>query len=318
MRILGDKEDIVVSLEGLRVTTAYKLPRSNFYCVSIKDENKTYYKIHFSSSGRAKMLANTNKSQITLMAVPVVSTDTGTSTETLYFYKEVCMKEYEKVLNEDNSKPYSKETIVNSEDYNIDKDFDEHEDEDEDELIAKFEIEFAHKSAEAEMKAKNLLSSLSKFYLSVDMIDKNEYLKHKLELEQKGVAGLIFQLEVSRMAIKDVMLQIYLGKATSKQMDSLSKLQRIVLDINISISTLIKDSVKDMKDIKERYEEIKELMNSEDKTIEGNVVISGSNPTDVMKHLKEAMNRDSDMMKTIEEAEIEEISKESNDESTNS
>lgn len=289
MRILGEKELLLVSLEGLKVTNGYKLPNSPFVCVSIKDKDETMYRIHFSTIKRAKALANTRKKCVELFAVPVISTDTGHSTETMYFFNDVCIKEYEKTLNESNVEEYSREDLYDYESSTSGFDDDDEEREEE------FEEEFERNVTLAGNKAKKLLHELAKFYLSAEMIDKNEYLKAKLEIEQETVTGLIFQLEVSKVAIKKLSKDIYMDRANSKLYDSLSKLQRIVLDINVTLSGIVKDSVKDMKDIKTRFNEIESEVDTAKNLVDGDVVVSSKNPRQALAYIRKQLSAGEDV-----------------------
>lgn len=288
MRILGEKSTLTVSLDGLSTTAAYKLPNKSFYCVSIKDKSRTYYKVHFSSSERAKKLSNTRKKEIELIEVPVVSTENGQSTEILHFYKDICVREYEDMLANIEADEKAFVNRVSSDNGGDDIDPSYFDDE-ESELAheeAEFDLSFTRIDEESKIKAQNLLSNLAKFYLDADMIDKNEFLKAKLEIEQESVSGLILQLDMSKEGIRKLMKKIYTDRASVKSYDALAKLQRIVLDINESLSRMIKDSVGDMKDIKERYAEREVLEESNNDKIEGSVVVSGDNPSDIMKYLE--------------------------------
>lgn len=293
MRILGDKDTVFISLDGLRLTSPYKTSSSPFYLVSIKDrDDSTLYKVLFSSLKRAKLLSGTKKQDIELIEVPLVSTESGQSTERLYFYREVCIKEYENILN---SLDKYQQTLIqkiqkDKENNIVDPEYFDDEELEAEELEAEFEVFYNKASQEAQERAKRLLTSLAKYYLDAEIIDKNEFLQAKIEIEEQSVSGLIFQLDMSKIAIKKLVQKIYMDKSATKGYEALAKLQRIVVDVNESISKLVKESVKDMKDMKDRF--LEQGMSQEEETakILGEVVLSSENPNDAVEFIKNQMS----------------------------
>jgi hypothetical protein len=308
MNILGDRDNVTVSMQGMKTTNPYKMMQNDFYAVSIQHNKKTMYRVLFSNLYRARKLSNTRKKEIELIEVPLISTDTGNSVEKIFFYNEVCYRKYENEIHVTNQKNLGGEndftfdgdidTIRHITDPSgfydeDDEDYDSSEITNEDKAAKEREFEALYTKSllSAERKAKNLLGSLSKFYLSSKMISENDYLKAKIEIEQQSLSGLIMQMDISKESIKKIMRDIYVNKASFKQYESLSKLQKIVIDINAAISALIKEGVKDMREIERRAKEIEEQKIEEQKgeDINGRVLVQSNSLTETLKFLKGEM-----------------------------
>ena len=83
----------------------------------------------------------------------------------------------------------------------------------------------------ASTKAKNVMGSLLKFYLSEDIIEEQEYIKAKNQLDTYALSMLIRQMENSEHAITLLMDTINEGDVAPRMFEVLSDLQRTLLDI---------------------------------------------------------------------------------------
>lgn len=83
----------------------------------------------------------------------------------------------------------------------------------------------------AETKAKKTLNSLLKFYLSREIIEEEEYIQAKLEIDQMALSSLIYQMETCERAITTLLRTIDAGELTPRHFEVLGTLQKTLLDI---------------------------------------------------------------------------------------
>jgi hypothetical protein len=83
----------------------------------------------------------------------------------------------------------------------------------------------------AKGKAKKVMSSLLKFYLSEEIIAEHEYIQAKSNLDEYALGMLIRQMENSEVAISQLMDIINEGDVSPRMFEVLSDLQRTLLDI---------------------------------------------------------------------------------------
>lgn len=91
--------------------------------------------------------------------------------------------------------------------------------------------EFEEEEDKCIMEAKNLLMQVAQVYLDEKFVKESEYLKYKLALEEKGLAGLVFQLNITRRAIFKLSEKIATDEATPRHFEVLTGMNRIILDI---------------------------------------------------------------------------------------
>lgn len=99
------------------------------------------------------------------------------------------------------------------------------------EKIDQHKTEFEEEEEKCKTEAKNLLLQVAKVYLDGEFIEDNEYLKFKLQLEEKGLAGLVFQLNVTRRAVFKLSEKIHTDEATPRHFEVLTGMNRVILDI---------------------------------------------------------------------------------------
>lgn len=83
----------------------------------------------------------------------------------------------------------------------------------------------------ASNESKKLMNSLLKFYLSQEIIEKNEYIKLKAQIDMMTQANLIKQLQISERAIDTLMRSIDVGEFSPRLFEVLGGLQKTMLDI---------------------------------------------------------------------------------------
>lgn len=92
-------------------------------------------------------------------------------------------------------------------------------------------IDYDEMKVEASNESKKLMNSLLKFYLSSELIEKNDYIKAKAKVDMMTQAGLIKQLQVSERSIDTLMRLIDSGEMTPRMFEVLGGLQKTMLDI---------------------------------------------------------------------------------------
>lgn len=81
------------------------------------------------------------------------------------------------------------------------------------------------------VKAQKVMDKLLRFYLSEEVIEEQEYIKAKAELDKQALGSLIKQMENSDRAINILMDTIFEGDVAPRMFEVLSDLQRTMLDI---------------------------------------------------------------------------------------
>ena len=80
-------------------------------------------------------------------------------------------------------------------------------------------------------RAKSVMESLLKVYLSDNYISKSEYLQAKVNLDAMTLGNIINQMEISQRAIQILMDNIEIGDVNPKLFDALGKLQSTFIDL---------------------------------------------------------------------------------------
>ena len=80
-------------------------------------------------------------------------------------------------------------------------------------------------------KAKNVMESLLKVYLSDNFISKSEYVQAKVNLDAMTLGNIMNQMEISQRAINILMDNIELGDINPKLFEVLGKLQGTFIEL---------------------------------------------------------------------------------------
>ena len=92
---------------------------------------------------------------------------------------------------------------------------------------------------QSRQKAKDVMESLLRVYLSDNFISKNEYIKAKVNLDAMTLGNIMNQMEVSQRAIEILMDNIELGDINPKLFEVLGKLQGTFIDLVKAQTTYI-------------------------------------------------------------------------------
>ena len=80
-------------------------------------------------------------------------------------------------------------------------------------------------------KAKDVMESLLRVYLSDNFISRSEYAQAKVNLDAMTLGNIINQMEISQKAIQILMDNIEIGDVNPKLFDALGKLQGTFIDL---------------------------------------------------------------------------------------
>lgn len=143
----------------------------------------------------------------------------------------------------------------------------------------------------AKNKAKKVMDSLLKFYLSEEIIEEQEYIKAKSELDKTALSALIKQMENSERAITILMRQIDdEGDVSPRMFEVLSDLQRTMLDI-------IKSQTMYMVAVEENVKKVARDLDvyqgsSNNKKIESGGGVKSRGTKDLMRALQDSIKED--------------------------
>jgi len=96
-------------------------------------------------------------------------------------------------------------------------------------------------------KAKRVMDGLLKLYLSQEIIEEQEYIKARVELDKMSLGALIFQMETAERAIITMLDNIDSGEMHPRMFEVLGGLQKTLLDIVKSQTMYLMASEENMK-----------------------------------------------------------------------
>jgi hypothetical protein len=83
----------------------------------------------------------------------------------------------------------------------------------------------------ATKKATKTITSLMKFYLDADIIEKDEYIQAKKKMDEMTMSSLIYQLQAGERALTTLLETIDGGELAPRMFEVLATLQKSMLDI---------------------------------------------------------------------------------------
>lgn len=153
-------------------------------------------------------------------------------------------------------------------------------------------------------KAKKTITSLMKFYLAEDIIEKDEYIQAKKKIDEMTMGSLIYQLQAGERALTTLLEAIEDGEVAPRMFEVLATLQKSMLDIIKSQTMYLMAAEEGAKriardiDIYKKRDDVREIEAStpSGKT-SGDTVQRGTK--DLMRMIQDGINEDQ-----IEDAEI--------------
>ena len=92
-------------------------------------------------------------------------------------------------------------------------------------------VNYTDLKAGASKKAQKTITSLMKFYLDADIIEKDEYIKAKKQMDEMTMSSLIYQLQAGERALTTLLETIDSGELAPRMFEVLATLQKSMLDI---------------------------------------------------------------------------------------
>lgn len=111
-------------------------------------------------------------------------------------------------------------------------------------------MDYVGAKASSTNDAKKLMNSLLKFYLSSELIEKNEYVQLKAKIDVMTLSNLINQMQIAEHAITTLMRTIDSGEFTPRMFEVLGGLQKTMLDIMKHQTLHMMASEENMKRLK--------------------------------------------------------------------
>jgi hypothetical protein len=90
---------------------------------------------------------------------------------------------------------------------------------------------FTELKGAASKKAQKTITSLMKFYLDEDIIERDEYIQAKKKIDEMTMSSLIYQLQAGERALTTLLQTIEDGELAPRMFEVLATLQKSMLDI---------------------------------------------------------------------------------------
>jgi len=138
-------------------------------------------------------------------------------------------------------------------------------------------VNYAELKHSATKKAKKTITSLMKFYLDSDIIEKDEYIAAKKKMDEMTMSSLIYQLQAGERALTTLLETIESGELAPRMFEVLATLQKSMLDIIKSQTMYLMAAEESTKriardiEIYKKRDDVKEIENSGGDTSSKNI-----------------------------------------------
>lgn len=92
-------------------------------------------------------------------------------------------------------------------------------------------VNYTELKGTATKQAQKTITSLMKFYLDADIIEKDEYIQAKKQMDEMTMSSLIYQLQAGERALTTLLETIDSGELAPRMFEVLATLQKSMLDI---------------------------------------------------------------------------------------
>ena len=167
-------------------------------------------------------------------------------------------------------------------------------------------VNYGEMKSTSEKQAKKTINSLMKFYLDVDIIEKDEYLQAKKRMDEMTMSSLVYQLKAGERALTTLLETIEGGELAPRMFEVLATLQKSMLDIIKSQTMYLMATEESTKRIARDIELYKKREN--DSELEQ---VGGRENGNIQRGTKALMNQ---IQAGIQQADIEDVEPEPNDE----
>jgi len=145
------------------------------------------------------------------------------------------------------------------------------------------DINFDELREKCEKEAKAMIFNSVQFSLPEEMINGNEYLKNKIEVDTLSLSGMIYQLRINEIMQRSLVEQVNAGMINARMWEVFGQLSKTIGELNkqlIQTVEAIQSTYKNMKDMikEQRTEALGPSNNSTGMltTGDGNVVTRGT------------------------------------------
>ena len=167
-------------------------------------------------------------------------------------------------------------------------------------------VNYGEMKSTSEKQAKKTINSLMKFYLDVDIIEKDEYLQAKKRMDEMTMSSLVYQLKAGERALTTLLETIEGGELAPRMFEVLATLQKSMLDIIKSQTMYLMATEESAKRISRDIELYKKREN--DSELEQ---VGGRENGNIQRGTKDLMNQ---IQAGIQQADIEDVEPEPSDE----
>lgn len=170
-------------------------------------------------------------------------------------------------------------------------------------------VNYTEMKGKASKQAQKTITSLMKFYLDAEIIEKDEYIAAKKKMDEMTMASLIYQLQAGERALTTLLETIDGGELAPRMFEVLATLQKSMLDIIKSQTMYLMAAEEATKRIARDVEIYNKRVN--DSEIEEATGGSSSDNSNIMRGTKDLMAQIqagiANASENIEDAEIEDI-----------
>jgi len=170
-------------------------------------------------------------------------------------------------------------------------------------------VNYTEMKGKASKQAQKTITSLMKFYLDAEIIEKDEYIAAKKKMDEMTMASLIYQLQAGERALTTLLETIDGGELAPRMFEVLATLQKSMLDIIKSQTMYLMAAEEATKRIARDVEIYNKRVG--DKEIEEATGGNSSDNSNIMRGTKDLMAQIqagiANANENIEDAEIEDI-----------
>lgn len=168
------------------------------------------------------------------------------------------------------------------------------------------DVNFAELKTQCEEEARIMLTNAIAFLIPADMIENNNYLKNKLEVDIISLAGMIYQLRTNEVMQKALIDQVNLGATNPRMFEVFGQLSKIIGELNkqlIQTVEAIKETFKTFKnDVKEqRTEALAPTANSAGMLTSGDGSVITRGTKEMIHQVRNAKHKQQQVIENVEE-----------------
>lgn len=171
-------------------------------------------------------------------------------------------------------------------------------------------ISFGAMKTGATAKAKKTINALMKFYLDADIIEKDEYIVAKREIDEMTMSSLVYQLQAGEVALTRLLETIDDGELAPRMFEVLATLQKSMLDIIKSQTMYLMATEESTKRIARDIEVYRKNANNQEIIEAGGSTDNGNvqrGTKDLMRLIQQAKNAEVEIENQFEETTSEDI-----------